>query len=501
MTPNPARPARLCRWMFAALVALPGCSEYSVCDHQPSDCQLAPQARTETIFFGESQALQVQLNPSGEAAYEQSRRSRQYVYGAELTTPSRTLKTWQSLSTEGPEQTSLTLLLQEADQMDWPAPPAGGGLNVDLKLTQQILTDEGPRLAASGSTRLTLKVQALTLNAPALFAQDASLDKSPGGAVACAATMAQLGIVNREIWALVPRYNTTEKQCLKTWRGCKVMGQSLGCSNQTVSMQRDESTVEPHESLAAFAPFASGMPPKPLLWVRRERGVDGWFAPALCTLANLTTGCDAYVEDSNRVRLDAHAVAISQDARFAALLQKNGLVQERRLEAGFPATETGLMLAPVASVPGYIAAARLSGKQGSKDVIVAAWGGQLGLASGAVDGMPTGDPAASVALTTGFARIAGAGAKVSGLALGDVDGDDQLDLVVAYDAQIYVALGRGFPTFSWTTKPELGRKLTLPDMNNDLISAVAIGDLNGDGKADLAAVSRASQKFFALLAK
>lgn len=33
--------------------------------------------------------------------------------------------------------------------------------------------------------------------------------------------------------------------------------------------------------------------------------------------------------------------------------------------------------------------------------------------------------------------------------------------MVAYGAQIYVALGQGFPTFSWTTKPELGRKLTL----------------------------------------
>lgn len=501
MTPNLFPRSWLARWMLAAMAGLPGCSEYSVCMNHAVDCQLAPQARTETIFFGESQALQVQLNPSGEAAYEQSRRSRQYVYGAELTTPSRTLKTWQSLSTEGPEQTSLTLLLQEADQMDWPAPPAGGGLNVDLELTQQILTDEGPRLAASGSTQLTLKVQALTLNAPALFAQDASLDKFPGGAKECVATTAQLGIVNQEIWALVPRFNMTENQCLKTWRSCAIKDQSLQCFDKSMSMSRDEFTVEPHESLAAFAASADPMKLKPLLWLQRKRAAAGSFVPALCTLANLMTGCDPYAESTMPLKLDAHAVAVSQDAGFAALLQKNGLVQKRRLEAGFPATETGLMLAPVAGVPGYIAAARLSGKQGSKDVIVAAWGGQLGLASGAQDGMPAGDPAASVALTTGFARIAGAGAKVSGLALGDVDGDDQLDLVVAYGAQIYVALGRGFPAFSWTTKPELGRKLTLPDMNNDLISAVAIGDLNGDGKADLAAVSRLSQKYFALLAK
>ena len=69
-----------------------------------------------------------------------------------------------------------------------------------------------------------------------------------------------------------------------------------------------------------------------------------------------------------------HAVAVSQDASFAALLHKNGSVQKRRLTTEFPAAETGLTLAPVSGVPGYIAAARLSAKQGPREVIVAAWG-------------------------------------------------------------------------------------------------------------------------------
>lgn len=503
MTARPVRRA----WLFGAglalLAGLPSCSEYSVCDKHPGDCQLAPQTSSETIFLWESQALRVEPNPSGEAADEQSRRTRTYFYDAELTTPSQMqpLKQWQNLGMDGEAQTALTLMLAEADQQAWQVLLPMGALGAELKLTQQTTIGGVPQLVASGNTRLTLKAQALTLTAPAFFAQDTSLDKSPGGAAECAATTAQLGIVHQEIWALVPRYDMSNRQCKKTWRGCKVEGQALKCYEKTVPGVRDEFTVEPHESLASFAPLSRGMPQKPLLWVQRERGAAGVFVPALCGLDSLVMGCDVYLEGNTRLQLDAHAVAVSQDGSFAALLQKNGTVQKRRLTTEFPAAETGLTLAPVSGGPGYIAAARLSAKQGPREVIVAAWGGQLGLASGTVDGAPRWDEAASTALTSGFAAIAGTGATVSGLALGDVDGDEQLDLVVAYGAQIYVALGRGFPTFSWTSKPELGRKISLPDTTNDLISAVAIGDLNGDGKADLAAVSRSSQKFFALLAK
>ena len=113
---------------IALLAGLPSCSEYSVCDRQSGDCQLAPQTSSETIFLWESQALRVEPNPSGEAAT-----SRVVELAPTSMMPSRTkpsqmqpLKQWQNLGMDGEAQTALTLMLAEADQQAWQVLPADG---------------------------------------------------------------------------------------------------------------------------------------------------------------------------------------------------------------------------------------------------------------------------------------------------------------------------------------------------------------------------------------
>ena len=198
----------------------------------------------------------------------------------------------------------------------------------------------------------------------------------------------------------------------------------------------------------------------------------------------------------SQLPLNAAAVATSQDAGFAALLTKTGSVERRQYVIGFPAQPTKIQLAPFAMQPGYVAAAHLSKTQGEQDVIVAAWGGQLALAHGSSATTPIFDADASKALTDGFHAVFGDAARVTGLAFGDLDGDDQMELVVAADKQIYVAPAAftGFPKFSWNRNASLGRLVQL----DSPVSAIAVGDLNSDNKPDIAAYSRSGKKFFAV---
>jgi len=260
-----------------------------------------------------------------------------------------------------------------------------------------------------------------------------------------------------------------------------------------------ERKLDPHESLLAVA-SAPTAGTQPLLWLAPRAMKDGTFsAAAWCSAADVSTGCIGYTAPNamSQIQLNAAAVATSQDASFAALLTKSGSVERRQYAMGFPAQSTNIQLAPVAMQPGYVAAAHLSKTQGEQDVIVAAWGGQLAIARGAAATPPMFDPDASKALTDGFHAVLGDAARVTGLAFGDLDGDDQMELVIAAEKQIYIApsASKGLSRFSWNRNASLGRLVQL----DSPVSAIAVGDLNSDNKPDIAAYSRSGKKFFAVL--
>ena len=77
------------------------------------------------------------------------------------------------------------------------------------------------------------------------------------------------------------------------------------------------------------------------------------------------------------------------------------------------------------------------------------------------------------------------------VAIGDLNGDDKPDLAVAnsYPNTVSVLLGNGDGSF--TVKTDYGTGI--------YPSSVAIGDLNGDGKPDLAAANRHSNTVSVLL--
>ena len=81
----------------------------------------------------------------------------------------------------------------------------------------------------------------------------------------------------------------------------------------------------------------------------------------------------------------------------------------------------------------------------------------------------------------------GSATEPTSVAIGDLNGDNNLDLAVAGWQDVAILLGNGTGSFGAATHFDVG---SLPHSN--LLESVAIGDLNGDGKPDLAVANGGS---------
>lgn len=500
-------------WLLAmgvliAIVPAPGCDEDSVCKKTPDACQLVVTLKSDRqIGLGEPQSIRIEYALTQKTLEEQQRHGfTNTAISVTLQrpgTPPVLLESWQREHQMSTDPVTLDLPLSLTTQNQWSMlpPPTNWPLDLELIVTQTTRIAGSVQPLAEG--RVPLKLGGGTsflLGQP--IASDPNSNWDAGieamGATMCSSATVQVGVLNQQIRALIPRLHSDATSCVKSWVSCGLNASSLTCNQMADSTQQPERRLDPHESLLAVA-SAPTAGTQPLLWLAPRAMKDGTFSTAAwCNAADVSTGCIGYIAPNmmSQLPLNAAAVATSQDAGFAALLTKTGSVERRQYVIGFPAQPTKIQLAPFAMQPGYVAAAHLSKTQGEQDVIVAAWGGQLALAHGSSATTPIFDADASKALTDGFHAVFGDAARVTGLAFGDLDGDDQMELVVAADKQIYVAPAAftGFPKFSWNRNASLGRLVQL----DSPVSAIAVGDLNSDNKPDIAAYSRSGKKFFAV---
>lgn len=492
--------------VLMGLLPASACDEDSVCKKTPEACQLIATLKSDQqLSLGEAQSIRI------EYALTQKTLEEQQPHGFTSTAISVTLQRpgpspvsleiWEREHPMSADPVTLDLPLSLTKQNQWPSllPRETWPLDLELIVTQTTLIAGSPQLLAEGRVPIKLGGMAFLLGPPIASTPNSGWDAGTEamGAPVCATATAQVGVLNSQIRALIPLKNT-DGDCVKPWVRCTLSGSSLSCGQSVDSNQQPMRRLNPHESLLAVA--SAPAVAKSLLWLAPRAMKDGSFSTAAwCDAEDVSTGCIGYTapDATSQIQLNATAVATSQDAGFAALLTKTGSVERRQSVAGFPPQATNIQLMPVAMQPGYVAAAHLSMNQGAKDVIVAAWGGTLALALGDAATTPIFNAEASKALNEGFQAVFGPTARVTGLAFGDLNSDGLMELVIAAGTQIYIApaASNGFPSFSWNTNPILGRLVQL----DSPVSAIAVGDLSGDGKPDIAAYSRSGQKFFAVL--